>query len=53
VRVSTHRQNGLAILKVADTGPGICKTLAEAHGGQLRVESIVNEGTTFELLLPG
>jgi two-component system, OmpR family, sensor kinase len=84
VHISTHRQNGHAILKVADTGPGIaaehlphlferfyradasrnrstggaglglaiCKTLAEAHGGQLSVHSEVEKGTTFELLLP-
>lgn len=84
VRISTHRQNGHAILKVADTGPGIaaehlphlferfyradasrnrntggaglglaiCKTLAKAHGGHLSVESELEKGTTFELMLP-
>ncbi|MCX6855310.1 MAG: HAMP domain-containing sensor histidine kinase, partial [Verrucomicrobia bacterium] len=84
VHISTHRHNGHAILKVADTGPGIaaehlpylfdrfyradasrnrstggaglglaiCKTLAEAHGGHLRVESVLEQGTTFELTLP-
>jgi two-component system, OmpR family, sensor kinase len=84
VHVSTHRHNGHAILKVADTGPGIapehlphlferfyradasrnrstggaglglaiCKTLAEAHGGEIRVESELKRGTTFELTLP-
>jgi two-component system, OmpR family, sensor kinase len=84
VHVSTHRQNCHAVLKVADTGPGIaaehlphlferfyradasrnrstggaglglaiCKTLAEAHGGEIRVQSELDKGTTFELILP-
>jgi signal transduction histidine kinase len=84
VHVSTHRQNGYAILKVADTGPGIaaehlphlferfyraeasrsrstggaglglaiCKTLTEAHGGEIRVHSVLEKGTTFEVTLP-
>lgn len=84
VRVSTHRQNGHAILTVADTGPGIpvehlshlfdrfyradasrnrssggaglglaiCKTLVEAHGGHISVESRLQRGTTFQVTLP-
>ncbi|HEY1050701.1 MAG TPA: HAMP domain-containing sensor histidine kinase [Prosthecobacter sp.] len=84
VRVSTHRQNGHAILTVMDTGPGIpvehlpylfdrfyraeasrnramggaglglaiCKTLVEAHGGRISVESRLQKGTTFQVTLP-
>jgi len=84
VRVSTHRQNGHAILTVADTGPGIpaehlphlferfyraetsrnrttggaglglaiCKTLVEALGGHITVESGLQQGTTFQVTLP-
>ncbi|MGV3658763.1 MAG: sensor histidine kinase [Prosthecobacter sp.] len=84
VRVSTYRQNGHAILTVADTGPGIpiehlphlfdrfyradasrnrssggaglglaiCKTLVEAHGGRISVESRLRKGTTFQVILP-
>ncbi len=85
VRISTHRQNGHAILTVADTGPGIpaehlphlferfyraegsrnrstggaglglaiCKTLVEALGGRITVESDWQKGTTFQVTLPG
>lgn len=30
----------------------ICQRLVEMHGGQLRVESTVGKGTTFEVILP-
>ncbi len=84
VRISSHRQNGHAILTVADTGPGIaaehlphlferfyraeasrnrntggaglglaiCKTLVEALGGRISVESDLQRGTTFQVTLP-
>jgi len=84
VRISTHRQNGHAILTVADTGPGIpaehlphlferfyraegsrnrttggaglglasCKSLVEALGGHITVESGLQKGTTFQVTLP-
>jgi two-component system OmpR family sensor kinase len=84
VRVSTHRENGCAILSVTDTGPGIaathlphlferfyradasrnrttggaglglaiCKSIAEAHGGKLTVESTPDVGSCFTLRIP-
>ncbi len=84
VRISTHRQNGHAVLTIADTGPGIpaehlphlferfyraessrnrttggaglglaiCKTLVEALGGRIIVESSLHTGTTFQVTLP-
>lgn len=36
----------------AGLGLAICKTLAEAHGGHISVESEMERGTKFELTLP-
>jgi signal transduction histidine kinase len=33
-------------------GLSICYGIIEAHGGRIEVESKVNEGTTFRILLP-
>ena len=33
-------------------GLAICKALVEAHGGSIRVESRLGEGTEFQVLLP-
>lgn len=84
IRLSTHRENGCAILQVSDTGPGIdtkhvphlferfyradasrnrstggaglglaiCKSIAEAHGGSLTVESELGKGSRFTLRIP-
>lgn len=41
----------------SDTGTGlglaIVKTFTEAHGGTVTVESVVGEGSTFRIVLPG
>ena len=34
-------------------GLAICKAIVEAHGGQVRIESQVDRGTTVHLHLPG
>jgi len=40
--------------RVYGTGLGLplCKTIAEAHGGQITVNSTLGRGSTFELSLP-
>ncbi len=84
ITISTHRENGSALITVADTGPGIgsahlphlfdrfyraddsrnratggaglglaiCKSIAEAHGGTITVESELERGTKFTLRIP-
>jgi signal transduction histidine kinase len=84
VRVSVGREDGFAVLTVADTGVGIaddeqsgvfarffradkartreaggsglglaiCKSIIDAHGGDVRFVSRVGEGTTFTVRLP-
>ncbi|MCI0417683.1 MAG: ATP-binding protein [Acidobacteria bacterium] len=34
-------------------GLSICKSICEAHGGRIEVESQIREGSTFRVLLPG
>ena len=41
---STEKGTGLGLL--------ICKMIAEAHGGQISVESLEGIGTTFRVRLP-
>jgi signal transduction histidine kinase len=43
-----------ASTKRAGLGIGLmqCKTIVEAHGGSIRVESVVGRGTCFEVRLP-
>jgi heavy metal sensor kinase len=84
VRVSVGREDGVAVLTVADTGVGIapgdqadvfarffradkartreaggsglglaiCKSIVDAHGGDIRFASRPGEGTTFTVRLP-
>ncbi|MGC3988271.1 MAG: ATP-binding protein [Chthoniobacteraceae bacterium] len=84
VRLATRLENGSAIVRVSDSGPGIatehlphlferfyradrsrnrstggaglglaiCKSLAEAHGGSIQVESERGKGTAFTLRIP-
>jgi signal transduction histidine kinase len=43
-RLSQHKGTGL--------GLAICKSIIEAHGGKIWVESIVGRGTTFTFVIP-
>jgi signal transduction histidine kinase len=49
-----YRADHALIQGVGDTGIGlsITKTLIEAHGGRIWVESKIGDGTTFSILLP-
>ena len=49
---TSAKREGTAGEKSFGLGLSICKTIAEAHGGNLWLESIENKGTTFFLLLP-
>jgi signal transduction histidine kinase len=40
------------IVRGAGLGLNITKSLVEAHGGEIRVDSVVGEGTTFTIVLP-
>ncbi|HEV2458202.1 MAG TPA: PAS domain S-box protein [Ktedonobacterales bacterium] len=51
-----HRAPGIAVQSVGEESLGmglhICKTIVEAHGGKVGVESVVGRGSTFWFTLP-
>jgi signal transduction histidine kinase len=49
-----QRLEGLAARRVSGTGLGlvITKAIVEQHGGRIRVESAVGQGSTFSIVLP-
>ena len=78
IRISAHEEDGKAVVRVADTGPGVppgdherifdrfhsskptglgmglalCRSILQAHGGQLRSLPDVAQGAVFQLTLP-
>ena len=49
------RGSNARIAGLPGTGLGlaIVKSLVEMHGGHIRVESVLDQGTTFSVFLPG
>lgn len=49
-----HRADDPLIAGLGDTGAGlsVAKTLTEAHGGRVWVQSQIDKGTTFSILFP-
>jgi len=48
----TISQNGTNSEKGTGIGLVLCKDFVDQHGGKIEVESVVNKGTIFKVIIP-